>query len=178
MKKKKLYFLILIIPFIVSWNLDWVNKIEKKIERINKNAIQISIRNNIMLNVNSETKTFKTETETKVQITYFYEKYINVKQEYFKNKRGIFAKTEKGIVPKIYKKKKKKNEPYGVIFEKIIYFKNKNLGIEKYRELPVNGNEDYQNLRLILSKKEFKINNIGLQKYLQIENKYNEIKKN
>ncbi|WP_439128566.1 hypothetical protein [Polaribacter sp.] len=177
MKKKYTYFLIFVIPFFVFWNVNWVNKIEQKVKSFQRKAVQISVKNVFISNINSEIKVFKNDNKKKLQVTYYVEKYMDVKQEFFKDDRYMFANIEKGITPLLYKRKRKSTEPYGQIFEKIVYFKNKNIGIEKYRELPVYGNEDYQSLKLELLKKDFSIKNIGLKEYLQIEDKYKEIDK-
>ena len=170
--KKALLFLI--IPTLLSWNNDWVIKIEKVIKEVNAKSFLVFQNQKKVSGINVKTKLYKTNSETKIVVNYSYKNPLFLTQEYFKNERYIFSKIEYGIIPITGKKDTL------ILFEKRTYFKHKNLGFQAYRELKVNINDDHEGSKVILSRKEFKskdLKSFGLKDYLKIEKKFNKLKK-
>lgn len=177
LKPFKAVLVFLILPFFLSWNVDWIDTIKKQVDKINKSCTPIMATQSTISGVNHDIAVYKTRKETKVSVTSHYEPYMKVSRDFFKNDMVIFATLEKGIKPLKYQEKRNANQPYAILFEKTRYFKHKNLGIEHFRALPVYGHEDYENLRLMLSKKAFTTKTIGLKDYILLENQYRTIEK-
>ena len=161
----------------MSWKIDWIKEVEKIIKKIDNTGYLVIDLDTVDNNISTKIKIFKTNGESKIQVIYKFDKYVDITQKYYKNDKQIFAEIIQGISPIIYKRERKIDEPYGMIIEKITYFKDKNSGVEKFRELPVFGNEDFENLKIVLSKRDFITKETTEIDYSRIEKQYDRIVK-
>jgi len=169
------YFLSIILFLTIQ--SEWIDSVEKSIKSINENAkLKVEYEKN-----DKDGKTFFkkyiTEKETKTNIQYKYGKLMDIDMSFYENESLIFAEIVKGKDVLIYKRERRKDEPYAVLIEKRTYFKNKTEGIKKLRKIKVYENSNIEKLKSELENVEFKTEKIGGNEYQKLKEKHNRIKK-
>jgi len=167
-----LSFILLI--FIQS---DWIENIEKSISRINQKG---KLKNEFEKKDKDGKTIFKKYSagkETKSNVQYKYGELIDIDISFYENEKLVFAEIIYGKDVLIYKREKRKDEPYAVLIENITYFKSKNEGIKKTRKIKIFEDSDIEKLKNELKKVEFKTEKIGEKEYQNLKEKYNRIKK-
>jgi len=174
--KKRIYLLLLLFVFITSCQNNWIEKTEETVKRVDRNSELISEIDTIFKESFSEQiKLFKTKYESKLESNHKLDNQIDITLKFYSNDTIIFADILNSLSPKLYKKKRKDDEPIGKLLEKIRYFKNKKNGVEKLREILIYENDDIENVRIKLSEKIFESVEIGDEEYLETQMKYNRV---
>ena len=151
----------------------------KTIKRVDRNSELISEIDTIFngSSFSEQIKLFKTKNESKLESNHKLDSLIDITLTFYSNDTIIFADILNGMYPKLYKKKRKDDEPIGKLIEKIRYFKNKKAGVEKSREILIYENDDIEKVRIKLSEKIFESIEIDDKQYLETQIKYNRVLK-
>lgn len=155
---------------------DWTENIEKNIKKINaegKFESEFEKKDNGGI---IKVKKYKTKNEARINAKYLYGKFIDLDINYYKNEKLLFAETASGVDIIIYKREKKKGEPYAVLVEKITYFNNENEGIRKTRKLDIYENSDLKKLKSELKKMDFKTEKLDYNEYKNVKESYERVK--
>lgn len=176
MKKAKL-LLFLCLGFILSCQVDWIEKNEKTVERIDRDSKLISEIDTVSNGLSEQIKLFETKYESKLETNYKIKNKLDITSKFYSNDTIIFTYILKGLTPLLYKKKRKEGEPIGKLVEKIRCFKTKKYGIEKLREISIYEDDDIEIAKIKLSKKDFKSIEIGDKQYLETQMRFNRVLK-
>ena len=101
---------------------------------------------------------------------------MDVDVSYYENGKLLFAEITKGRDVLIYKRERRKDEPYAVLIERRTYFKNETEGVRKTKKIQVYENSDVERLKKELEQIDFKTEIIGKNEYQNLKEKYNRIK--
>ncbi|GGK40399.1 MULTISPECIES: hypothetical protein [Flavobacteriaceae] len=172
MKKTKL-FLIIFLGFILSCQVDWIEKNEKLIENIERNSKLVKKIDTIENFINLKIQFLETDDKSKIEFKTGLGNVVKLDLKLYKNDSFIFAENSYSIEALKDKRKRNDDEPIGEIIEKNIYYKNKKSGVQKTRKIPFYNFDDIPNLKLELLKKEYEIIEIGEKGYLESEKSYN-----
>ena len=178
MKKIKIYLTILILGLLISCQTDWKEDYEKIIEKSERD-FKVIKQVDTIVNLNTQTKIhlYQTSKILKLEVNFKMENYFDVTNEYYKNDSIVFTEKINGIVPFVYKRERKNEEPIGELIERISYFKDKRAGVEKLRKVDFYLGDDVEKRNDELRKLDFEIKEIGEKEYSQIEKTYNRYNK-
>ena len=167
-------FLSLLLLF--TFQSEWIEKIDKSIKHINEKGI-------LETEFEKKDKDGKTvfakyiiEKEIKTNIQYKYGRLMDIDVTYYENCEILFAELTKGKDVLIYKRERRKDEPYAVLIERRTYFKNETEGVRKTKKIQVYENSDVERLKKELEQIDFKTEIIGKNEYQNLKEKYNRIK--
>lgn len=168
------YFLMISMFLLIQ--SDWIENVKKDIKRVNTDAKFESEFEKKDSNGEVKVKRYKTNSETKINVKYKYDKFMDLDFSYYENKNLLFAEIVNGKDILIYKAERKKEDPYAVLIEKITYFKNENEGISKSRKIDVYENSDIAKLKSELKKIDFKTEKIDSTEYKSVKKRYDQFK--
>ncbi|MCI9844425.1 hypothetical protein [Flavobacterium pectinovorum] len=168
-------YLVMISMFLFVQS-DWTENVEKSIKRVNaegKLDVEFEKKDS---EGEVKVKRYKTNHETKIDVKYKYEKFMDLDFSYYENENLLFAEIVNGKDILIYKAERKKEDPYAVLIEKITYFKNENEGISKSRKIDVYENSDIEKLKSELKKIDFKTEKIDSTEYKSVKKRCDQFK--
>ena len=178
MKNFKVISFFVALLFIVACSGDWLQNVESNAREIDENAVLEKEMDSVNKNFTTRIQKFKIDTKIKIQANFSFNDTLQINTVYYKNEGLIILESKKACEPLIYKRKRKQNEPFAKLVERITYFKSKNYGVQKTKELDFFVGNNIDSLKKELSKKEFVVKEIGEKEYSEISNKYNSILRN
>ena len=164
------YFLSIIL--FLSIQTEWVKSAEKSILRINESGKLETEFEKKDKDGKTIFKKYITEKEAKTNIQYKYGKLMDLDISFYENESLLFAEIIKGKDVLIYKRERRKDEPYAVLIENRTYFKNETEGIKRTRKIKIYENSNIKKLKLELENIEFETEKIGEKEYQKLKEKY------
>lgn len=175
--KKSLVLLFYFPVIFFGCKMNWVEQTEESVESIQGSAKLVKETNLSTETEISTVKVYETNSHTRLKGTSKIDTLIDISWEYHVNDSVIRAELMSGVYFKVYKREREENEPYASLMDRRTYFKNKNEGIEKFREIDVFDYEDFDSLQKELNKKEFTTKVLGTKDYSNVEKQYNNLLK-
>lgn len=176
MKKTLIIFFYLSI-LLFGCKTNWIDQTEESIENIQESALLVKETDISTATEVGTVKIYETGDHTRIRGTSKIDTLIDISWEYHLNDSIIRAELMSGVYFKVYKREREENESYASLMDRRTYFKNKNEGIEKFREIDVFDFEDFDSLQKELSKKEFTIKELGARDYSKVQKQYNNLLK-
>lgn len=175
--KKPLIILFYLSIILCGCKMNWVDQTEESIESIQESAKLVKETDLSTKTEISTVKIYETNNYTRIKGTSKIDTLIDISWEYHVNDSIIRAELMSGVYFKVYKREREENESYASLMDRRTYFKNKNEGIEKFREIDVFDYEDFDSLQKELNKKEFTTKVLGAKDYSNVEKQYNNLLK-
>lgn len=125
---------------------DWQIKINKLIAEYNKNKPTKKLKtlkendNEYLIGIYSKDSVASIQ---KIVIELNIENTYNINQEFYLLNDSVIIEKTRGLMPLIYKGKKKDSNPCCEVFEKHIYYKNSKIGNIYKKRLKINSLEDF-----------------------------------
>lgn len=155
---------------------DWVENAENSVKRINtEGKLELQFEKNKKDGV-ANFKKYIAKNGTRFSVKYQIGKAVDVDISYYENDKLLFAEITNGIDILLYKEKRKPDEPYAILIDKIVYFKDENEGIRKIRKLDIYENSNIKKLKSKLKEMNFKTEKIDSTEYKDLKKRYDHIK--
>lgn len=154
---------------------NWIESIDYDTEKYDKKAKEKMYHIDTTSFKKTKLETFWFKKKKNIyKIKQIYDFGYNLKIEYvYYYKNDLLIKyTTFGLVPLIFKKEKKKEDPFCRIDKQVFYFKSKNQGIKKSKELNLNLTSEYEFKLKEFQKIDFKMEVFDTEKS---EQEYNRI---
>lgn len=175
---KKILFSIVLLFLFSSFQPNWLTKTKQNVDEINNSTTLIKEIENKHEDGKERIALFMDNSASLIQYTQDFEEYYSFTKSYYKKDNIIIAEITYGLIPILYKKKRKKEEPLGYVLHEVKYFKNKKKGIKKSKSILYFGNEDIEGLKALLVHQKHIESELEDTAYLESESHYNQLLQN